>query len=496
MRQAGIYARISRDRTGEAVNVQRQERECREVAERRGWPIVDVYVDNDLSASSGKARPEYRRLLADVKAGRINAIVTYHPDRLYRRLVDLEELIDVVETRRVDVATVSAGDVDLATPAGRAHARIIGTMARYESEQKGERHRSKHRELAQQGRWHGGGRRRFGYEVVDADGVSGGAKKPFRLVINRTEAKHLRKAAADVIEGASLYSITQRWNEGGITTTGGRRWSITQVRSLLLSPHVAGKRFHGPTGTLVDAAWPAILSPATHELLNARLNDEARRTTPQAAARHGRRYALTGLLRCGLCGQPLIGRKRQGRAWAYFCSSGAGGCSRLAITGWEVDDLVMGRVYNRMNERPAGPPVEDSPEREDLLRQLADLERRVTAIDADYADGTITGQELRGAKAKVDERRRGVEARLGELMSASPSGWTDYDLAVAESDDWHERLVSGDLTPAEASEAHDWVAAFVEEVVISPAPKRGARFDSSRVTIRWRHDVGATSRLA
>ncbi|MEX2274896.1 MAG: recombinase family protein [Actinomycetota bacterium] len=479
MKQAAIYARISRDRTGEAAGVQRQGRECRALAERRRWEVVEVYIDDDISAYSGKTRPAYRRMLADIRSGKVNAVVTFHPDRLYRRLVDLEELITIVETRKVDVATVTAGDVDLSTPAGRATARIIGTMARYESEQKGERHRSKHRELAEQGRWHGGGRRRFGY-VVDA------SNKPARLLINPEEADLLRAAAEAVIGGASVNSVARRWNEDGVRTTGGRRWTLTQVRRLLLSPHVAGKRVHGPTGSVTDAQWPAILSPATHELLSARLNDPARRTYVTSGQAFGRRFILSGLVRCSLCGQGMTGRRRQGKAWAYFCSSGAGGCGRMAVTGWQVDDVVMGAVYQRMGDvgaaAEATPDDEPNPEREDLLRQLTDLEARLASIDADYAAGDITAQELRRAKATVDDKRAATESRLAELLPTHSTRWADF----IEPDDWHDRLVAAQLTPAEAAEAHDWVASWVSEIVISPARKRGTRFDSSRVKVTWR----------
>src|SRR5207249_3922881 len=69
-RAAAIYCRISDDRQGHALGVTRQEQDCRALADRKGWPIADVYVDNDLSAYNGKNRPSYRRLLDDIKAQR------------------------------------------------------------------------------------------------------------------------------------------------------------------------------------------------------------------------------------------------------------------------------------------------------------------------------------------------------------------------------------------------------------------------------------------
>jgi site-specific DNA recombinase len=82
--RVALYCRISQDGEGQGLGVARQEADCRHLAERRGWDVVEVYIDNDLSAYSGKARPAYQRLLADIEAGRVEAVVAWHPDRLHR----------------------------------------------------------------------------------------------------------------------------------------------------------------------------------------------------------------------------------------------------------------------------------------------------------------------------------------------------------------------------------------------------------------------------
>src|SRR4051794_12379321 len=163
MRHVAIYVRISDDREGAGLGVARQEADCRQRAELLGWSVADVYVDNDLSAYSGRPRPQYARLLADLRSGRADAVLAWHTDRLHRSPKELEEFIDVCETRGVAVETVKAGPVDLSTPAGRAVARTLGAWARYESEHKAERNRRKALELAEAGKLSGGGTRPYGY---------------------------------------------------------------------------------------------------------------------------------------------------------------------------------------------------------------------------------------------------------------------------------------------------------------------------------------------
>jgi len=80
--RAAIYCRISQDRTGAGLGVARQETDCRAVCDRRGWDVVEVYTDNDVSAYSGKPRPGWTRLLGDVQSGLIDAVVGWHVDRL------------------------------------------------------------------------------------------------------------------------------------------------------------------------------------------------------------------------------------------------------------------------------------------------------------------------------------------------------------------------------------------------------------------------------
>ena len=70
-RLAGIYSRISSDCRGEAAGVARQEEDCRTLADKLCWTVVEVLQDNDISAYQRKnPRPAYQRLLAGLRDGR------------------------------------------------------------------------------------------------------------------------------------------------------------------------------------------------------------------------------------------------------------------------------------------------------------------------------------------------------------------------------------------------------------------------------------------
>jgi len=126
--RTAIYARISRPATmTTARELNRQVAECEDYAKAQRLDVVGLYIDNSQSAMTGK-RPEYRRLLADVEAGLVDVILVWSADRLYRKLADLETLVDTLGATTVE--TVRSGDIDLSTADGRMIARLLGSSRR------------------------------------------------------------------------------------------------------------------------------------------------------------------------------------------------------------------------------------------------------------------------------------------------------------------------------------------------------------------------------
>jgi len=86
--RAGVYLRQSRDQNGTGLAVARQREDCLKLCRERGWEPTE-YVDNDVSAYSGKRRPSYERMLIDIAAGKLDAVVVWDLDRLHRRPLEL-----------------------------------------------------------------------------------------------------------------------------------------------------------------------------------------------------------------------------------------------------------------------------------------------------------------------------------------------------------------------------------------------------------------------
>jgi len=269
VKAAAIYCRISQARRNgdgdDTLGVDRQERLCRELADQKGWSVAEVYVDNDISAYSGKRRPAFERLLADLRSGERDAVLCVDIDRLTRRPAELEEFIDLADANRIALANVS-GDTDLSTSDGRFKARIMGAVARQESEKKSERQKREREQAARAGIPHGG-QQPFGYG-------------PDRIEIIEEEAALIREAADRVLAGESVRSICFDWNDRGIPTRQkAAGWTPQSLRGVLLNPRYAGLRRYAPRDRhgnlesveLYPAVWDPIIDREVHEQVTARL---------------------------------------------------------------------------------------------------------------------------------------------------------------------------------------------------------------------------------
>ena len=457
---AGIYARISSDRDGEALGVKRQLADCHAEAERRGWPVANEYVDNDISAYSGKTRPAYQRMLTDLREGVIDALIVYHLDRLHRRPKEFEDFVEVCDRAGMKHLATVTGTVNLGTGDGLFVARMMAAIADHESVTKSRRIRRKNDERAARG-LPNGGTRAYGYE---AD----------KITVNRDEARVIRTLTERLLAGESLNSLVRWLNDNDIPTTQGKPWRTTTVRGLLLKPRIAGLREH--RGQIVgEAVWPAIITTAESERIRAILTDPARRTN-----RTARRYLLTGMLRCGKCGYTLQAQPRAGmRRYACKNSPGFDGCGGIYIAADPVEELIAQAVLLRLDTPElaaglAGQHASD-PDAVALADQLTDAQNRQEQLAAMFGNGQISADEWTAARKPLEAQIRTAKAQLSRLTQHG----TLTDL-VGQGEQLRSQWADLNLDRRRAI-----VKAVFDHAVIHPG-RRGGGFDPSRVQAVWR----------
>lgn len=443
-----------------------------------GWAVAGEYVDNDVSAYSGKVRPEYQRLLRDITDGLVDGLIVWHQDRLHRRNIELEHFFTVIDAAGIagNVKTVT-GNSDFGTGDGIFTARLIGAVAAKESADRSRRVARKHEQRAAQGIPHKGSTRPFGYE---SDFTT----------IKPSEARVVRDLAARFLAGESLRSLAEWLNETGVErVSGGTGWISTTVRGILINPRYAGLMSH--RGQVIGPGrWEAIIDEDTRRriLVSIEAKKASGRRTPQT-------YLLTGLLRCGKCGNRLYSSLRHegtsngiGRTPTrttrrrYVCMSGPdhGGCGRLTAVAEPVEQLVTDAVIYTLDtpELAAALSGKDSSDRQAraLGDEIEQLEAKQNELADAYGADLITLAEWRRARATVTDRLETARRHLASRTRTDTlHGLLGNATALAEQ--WPALTLS---------RQHAIIRALVESITIGPGTPGARTFDPDRLTITWR----------
>ncbi|WP_081449636.1 recombinase family protein [Cellulomonas flavigena] len=462
-RAVALYARISQDRSGDEAGVTRQLKDCRAEAERRGWTVAEEYVDDDVSAYSGKRRPAYERMLRDITEGRRDAVVVWHMDRLHRRPIELEQFVAVCDKAGVrDLVTLS-GEVDLTNGDGLLLARFMSAVAAHESSTKPRRLKRKALEIAETGRPTMGGRRPFGFAED-------------RITHESSEAAAVREVAARLLAGESLTSVTTWMQESGVPTVSGAPWRTHSVRQVVTNPRMWGMRVHQDQ-VIGEGTWEPILTPEQGERLQRLLLDPARRTN-----RTARRYLLSGMLTCGKCGARMVSAPREG-VRRYACRTGPDqrGCGGIYVVADPLERLVAEAVLQRldspqMHDALTGNEHDDA-EVAALAAKVQDDERRLLDLADMFASGEIERVGMKRAREQITPR---LEANRRALAAANGRDQVvEYAGRGAELREAWDGL---DLSRQVAV-----VKAVLAGATVLPATQRGRRgFDPGRVVPDWR----------
>lgn len=194
---------------------------------------------------------------------------------------------------------------------------------------------------------------------------------------------------AYVDEGEGLRRIAARLNRDGIRTRLGRAWTPGAVRTVLRNPAYTG--LYRRLGVVVPSSHPAIIDRATFNATQRRMSE--RRTSKTEQERH--EYPLAGLLRCGRCGSPMIGERRQtqsGVAISYRCENATarGTCRARGVRSEVLEAAIREELARSDQHYPVAARVSHGPDpearRHRLERRLSEGIERWVAGEWRYAE--------------------------------------------------------------------------------------------------------------
>lgn len=392
--RAAIYLRISRDDEMNGLAIERQREDCMKVVTLRGWELTETYVDQGISASKRNVRrPAYDQMQADYARGAFEAIVCYDLDRLTRQPRQLEDWIDLAESRGLALVTAT-GEADLTTDNGRLFARIKASVARAEVERKGARQRRANDQRAARGLPYAA-RRIYGYET---DAVT---ERP-------DEAEVVRGIYAEAIRGTSYRQIARDLNARGIRATHSKvgTWDQQNIRHMIRNRRYSGEIVH--RGVWLPGSLPPMVDPEIAAQARALQADPARRVGPGPS----RRWLLSGLAKCGVCQAPL----------AYMSTPAVYACTRrshdhsvrhVTVRAPAAEAAAIRGLADVLVDD--GPALLAATTSTPLAETLAALERNEAAAVAtarDRDEGLLSAQAAHRRLTALRDERTALERRV------------------------------------------------------------------------------------
>ncbi|QYK49110.1 MAG: recombinase family protein [Phycisphaeraceae bacterium] len=293
-----------------------------------GWACLPERYDDGGFTGGNLERPAVQRLLADIEAGKIDCVVVYKVDRLSRSLIDFARMMETFERRGVSFVSVTQ-QFNTTHSMGRLTLNILLSFAQFEREIISERTRDKIAAARKKGRW-GGGRPVLGYDIEYLPGGN-------RLVVNKAEAKLVRRIFDLYLEAQSVQQTIRRLDEMGVRNKawqtkdgkpcGGNGFEKSTLFKLLTNVTYLGKVRY--KAEVYDGLHEAIVDEDLFRRVGETLRDNRTHDGKGYSNKHG--ALLRGLVRCTACGSAMShhfatdGPKR----YRYYV------CVRAQKRGWK-----------------------------------------------------------------------------------------------------------------------------------------------------------------
>jgi site-specific DNA recombinase len=431
--RCAVYTRKSSEEGLEqefnSLDAQRESGEAYIASQKsEGWVCLPDRYDDGGFTGGNMERPAVKRLMADIEAGKVDAVVVYKVDRLSRSLMDFARLIGTFEKYKVSFVSVTQ-QFNTGSSMGRLVLNVLLSFAQFEREIISERTRDKIAATRRKGKW-AGGHPILGYDV-DPRG--------FRLVVNEEEAPRVRDIFALYLEHQTLLATVKAidakgWTNKQWTTRKGklrvgRPFDKNSLFKLLTNVAYTGKvkyktEVHeGEHEAIVDAAiWQRVQNLLTR---NGR--------TGGAAVRNKYGALLKGLIHCVPCrcsmGHTYSSKGGNIHYRYYVClraqKRGWHTCPSKSIPAAEIERLVVEQIRTVGRDpallgatlKHARKQTESSisvleRERATVERELKQHYREVSKLAVEVASSNGAGAARLG---DLNDRIRRDEQRMTEM---------------------------------------------------------------------------------
>ena len=280
-----------------------------------GWEALPELYDDGGWSGGNMDRPALKRLLEDIRKGRINVVVVYKVDRLTRSLMDFSRIVEIFDTSNVSFVSVTQA-FNTTSSMGRLTLNVLLSFAQFERDVTGERIRDKIAASKARGMWMGGNIP-LGYDLGDR-----------KLLVNETEAetvchiyrRYLELKSLPILANDLLAQgvLTKRWTSRQSVTHGGVAFNCSGLSHILKNQLYRGVVVH--KGETFRGEHDAIVGQELFDAVQVQLADNhnrraTRKTRAAACALNGKLFDADGQQMC-----PSFSYGRGKRMYRYYIS--------------------------------------------------------------------------------------------------------------------------------------------------------------------------------
>lgn len=399
-----LYARKSSESDElQALSIDSQVNEMLAIAKRDDLKVSDIRKESHSAKDSGE-RPVFKAMINDIKADKIQGILTWAPDRLSRNAGDLGVMVDLMDQKYlIEIRTYN--QVFTNSPNDKFLLMILGSQAKLENDNKAVNVKRGLKAKCEMGF-------RPGMPPLGFINDKFAKKGEKKIYLDPERAPIMKEMFERVASGETGRNVFRWLNEVGFTTKSGKKATLSLVYFMLHNPYYCGK-FEYPIGSdnWYKVGHEVLISEETFEQARQVL-EVAPKTKPGT-----KEFDFTKLIKCGACGSGISAQEKfkslkgggKNRYVYYHCSKGADrSCRELYIREEDLIEQLL-QLIDRLDLNKLGT-------KKQLQEEIARYER--------FTQGVLGKEVSRDNETKVDIReyakyvlKNGVREEKRELLS-------------------------------------------------------------------------------
>ena len=394
---AGIYMRVStEDQAREGFSLPEQRERLEALCKFKGYEIYDYYEDRGISAKTGNHRPDFERLLDDIKMKKVNVLVALKLDRVSRSVYDWEEIMKFLEENEAYIDCAN-DDINTTNANGKFLSRLLMNMSQNEIERTSER--TKFGLVGAYKEGHLPGKAPFGYK-----------RENKKFVPDELTMYHAKRVFELYLEGCSYTRIANIFNEEQVA--GKVNWNDTRILNIITNPIYKGDFISKAKSKNPEFYYDVVEPLVSKDVWE---NCQVQKKKNQKNYLRNNFYIFLQKIKCPKCGRILAGgasHKIKADKWYYYYR-----CDKCRDNIRETDieksviDLLNGIFeYDSLVNDYFLPILRnkvDNP-KEKLFKDIKNMEKKKERIKQAYINESFTLEEY-------DKESKIIEAGINEL---------------------------------------------------------------------------------